>query len=231
MAPAEPGNGMEGTRAGQEAGDATAPGSEPRRAPREVLRAWDAAEARLFPLVMARPELYQRALAAIEQLLGRLREDCPDLGSLLAAQSRGGALVADDQSDWIAGIDPDLIAAAACAMRYRELLVSLAAGERKAALARALADGLEWAVVAETGSPERAPYVPYQRVEAEVATGRAVIVSIEPDETLSRAVHRVELGQVDIATGALRITESFGSFHDPDEAEASLRRAKHEHLH
>jgi hypothetical protein len=227
MAPAEPGNGTEGAPAGQDAGETTTP----RRAPREVLRAWDAAEARLFPLVMARPELYQRALAAIERLLGRLREDCPDLGSLLAAQSRGGALVADDQADWIAGIDPDLIAAAACAMRYRELLVSLAAGERKAALAQALADGLEWAVVAETGSPDQAPYVPYQRVEAEVATGRAVIVSIEPDETLSRAVHRVELGQVELATGALRITESLGSFHDPDEAAAIAHRAKHEHLH
>jgi len=200
-------------------------------APRDVLRAWDAAEAKLFPLVMARPDLYQQALSVIERLLGRLREECTDLASLLAAHSRGGDLVADDLTDSIAGIDPALVAAAACAMRYRQLLGSLAAGERMAALARAKADGLAWAVVAETGSPDRAPYIPYQRIEAEVATGRAVIVSIEPDETLSRSVHRVELGQVELATGALRITELLGSFHDPDEAAASLRRAKHEHFH
>jgi len=199
-------------------------------APRDVLRAWDAAEARLFPLVMARPDLYQQALSVIERLLGRLRDECPDLTSLLAAHARGGDLVTDDLTDSVAGIDPALVAAAACAMRYRQLLGSLAAGERLAALARAKADGLAWAVVAETGSPDRAPYIPYQRIEAEVATGRAVIVSIEPDETLSRAVHRVELGQVELATGALRITESLGSFHDPDAAAATLHQVKREHL-
>ena len=62
--------------------------------PPAVLRSWDEAEARLFPLVMAQPELYQQALGAIQQLLGRLRETCHDLPALLAAHERGGDLLA-----------------------------------------------------------------------------------------------------------------------------------------
>jgi len=57
-------------------------GPEPRGAaavPRAVLRSWDEAEARLFPTIMARPDLYQQAVSLIQRLLGRLRETCPDL--------------------------------------------------------------------------------------------------------------------------------------------------------
>src|SRR5580693_6327227 len=54
------------------------PGSEDVAAvPHAVLRSWDEAEARLFPTIMARPDVYQQAVSLIEQLLGRLRETCP----------------------------------------------------------------------------------------------------------------------------------------------------------
>jgi hypothetical protein len=199
------------------------PGSE---VPRTVLWAWDEAEARLFPTVMARPDLYQQSVSMIQRLVGRLRETCPDLPSLLAAHGRGGDLVADLGEPAAAGIQPDLVAAAACAMRYRELVASLAARGRLDALARARGQGQSWAVVEETGSPDRALFVPYQRIEAEVASGRAVIISIEPDETLSRAVHRLDRGQLDLATGGLRIGEAIGSYLDPEAFAAALREAQ-----
>ena len=113
-------------------------------------------------------------------------------------------------------------------MRYRELVASLAAKGRLAALARARDEGRSWAVVEENGSEDRAPFVPYQRVEAEVGTGRAVIISIEPDETLSRAVYRLDHGQVDLATGALRIGEAIGSYLDREAFAAALREARPE---
>ncbi len=201
-------------------------GSGPDRAaevPRAVLRSWDEAEARLFPTIMARPDVYQQAVALIQQLLGRLRETCPDLSSLLAAHERGADLVDQEAGE---GIQPGLVAAAACAMRYRELVASLAAAGRLAALAAARDRGAAWTVVQETGSADRAPFVPYLRVEAEVGTGRAVIISIEPDETLSRAVRRLDAGQVDLASGALRIGEAIGSYLDREEFAAALREAR-----
>ena len=207
--------------------------------PHAVLRAWDQAEAQLFPTIMARPDVYQQSVTLIRHLAGKLRESCADLPSLLAAHERGGALVDDlpGAGVWAdaagiradlagAGIRPDLVAAAACAMRYRELVASLAAQGRLAALARARDQGQSWTVAGETGSEDRAPYVPYQRIEAEAGTGRAVIISIEPDETLSRALYRLEQGQIDLATGGLRIGEDIGSYLDRDAFTAALREAR-----
>ena len=202
-------------------------GPEPRGAaavPRAVLRSWDEAEARLFPTIMARPDLYQQAVSLIQRLLGRLRETCPDLPSLLAAHERGGHL-ADDVQPGL-GVQPDLVAAAACAMRYREIFASLTAQGRLAALTRARDQGESWAVVEETGSLDRVPFVPYQRVEAEVGSGRALIISIEPDETLSRAVYRLDQGQIDLATGGLQIGAAAGSFPDPGALDVALYEAR-----
>ena len=219
--PAEPPAGLPGEPPSE-------PPSEP-TVPPSVLRSWDEAEARLFPLVMAQPQLYEQALGVVRQLIERLGETCQDLPALLAAHERGADLVADlpgPAAAGVPGVRPGLIAAAACAMRYREIVALMAARGRLAALARARARGLSWAVVEESGQAGRAPYVPYQRVEAEVGSGRAVVVSIGPDETLSRAVYRLDEGEVDVASGALRIGDQVGSYLDPAEFEAALRRAR-----
>jgi hypothetical protein len=194
--------------------------------PAAVLRSWDEAEARIFPLVMARPDLYKQLVSTIQRLLGRLRRICPDLPTLLTAHEHGAELAEDVTDGGVAGIRPDLLVAAACAMRYRELVASLAAASRLAALARARDRGLAWSVVEEIGSPDRARYVPYQRIEAEVVTGRAVIVSIGPDETLSRAVHHLDEGEIDLVTGSLRIGRQVGSYLDPDTFAAALQQAR-----
>ena len=227
----ETGRGGAGTGGGAGGLDPSAkPGGRDwqRDVPRAVLRAWDEAEARLFPLVMARPDLYQRSVGAIQLLVGRLRETCLDMPALLAANERGGDLTADlaagDLAD--AEIRPELVAAAACAMRYRELVASLATADRLAALARARDEGQSWTVVEENGSLDRLPYVPYQRIEAEVGSGRAVIISIEPDETLSRAVHRLDRGQIDLATGGLQVGDPVGSYLDRESFAEALRQAR-----
>src|SRR5260370_3544003 len=140
------------------------PGSESVAAvPRAVLRSWDEAEARLFPTIMTRPDVYQQAVSLIQRLLGRLRETCLDLPSLLAAHERGGDLVGELAGEADAGVQPGLVAAAACAMRYRELVASLAAQGRLAALARARDRGESWAAGEGTRSVGAAPFVPVPR--------------------------------------------------------------------
>jgi hypothetical protein len=218
---------MAGSGSGPAGGGTSGAQAEGPDVPLAVLRSWDEAEARLFPLVMARPDLYQQAVSMISQLAARLRETCPDLAALVAEHERGGDLATRELGGGQdIGIQPELVAAAACAMRYRELVASRAAQGRLAALARAREQGLTWVVVEETGSADRAPYVPYQRVEAEVSSGRAVVVSIEPDETLSRAVHRLDECRIDLVTGGLEVGEPAGSYLDPDEFAAALQQAR-----
>jgi len=190
--------------------------------PLAVLRSWDQAEAKIFPLVMARPEVYQRALRVVADLAARLRDTCPDLPALLAAHERGADLVTEP----CPGVGPDLVAAAACAMRYREIVTMGAARRRLAALARARDQGLDWAVVEESGDPARAPFVPYQRVEAHVPSGRAVIISIEPDETLINAVHRLDAAQVDLDTGGLSAGAELGSYGGEAALAQALQQAR-----
>jgi hypothetical protein len=187
------------------AGDA---GTAAPAVPTAVLRSWDQAEAKLFPLVMARPDVYERAVRMIAALAARLRDTCPDIPALLAAHEQGAALVTEPAPE----ISPELVAAAACAMRYRELVAAGAAQRRLAALAQARGQGLAWAVVEETGDEARLPYVPYQRVEAHVSSGRAVIVSAGPDETLAGTVYRLDAGELDPVTGALRVGDELGSY-------------------
>ncbi len=212
------------------------PGQEATRAvvPARTLRSWDEAEARLFPLIMSRPEAYKRALVLIQETLGQLRNSCTDIPALLAESARGAALLADaagggqaaggdpDDRDFLTGIRLDLIAAAACAMRYRELRAALADRERMEALAGARARGESWAVVEESGDLARVPYLPYQRVEAHVPSGRAVVISIEPDETLSRPVWRLDEATLDPATGRLVIGAEIGSYTGAGQFDAAL---------
>ena len=206
---------------GGDAAAAASPFALP-QVPAAVLRSWDQAEAKIFPLVMARPEVYERALHMIADLAARLRETCPDLPALLAAHERGADLVTEPSP----GVGPELIAAAACAMRYRELVTIGAAQGRLAALARARDEGLDWTVVEENGDPARAPYVPYQRVEAHVRSGKAVIISIEPDETLVGAVHRLDAAEVDLGTGGLQAGAALGSYNSGQEAAQALQHAR-----
>jgi len=193
--------------------------------PAAVLRSWDQAEARLFPLVMARPDLYERALRQVSALAAQLRETCPDMPALLAEHERGAALAGDLPPD-LAGVAPDVLAAAACAMRYRELVTVQVTQRRLTALAQARDEGLAWAVVEESGDEARAPFVPYQRVEAHVPSGRAVIISIEPDETLVGAVRRLDAGELDLATGGLQIGEPLGSYPDAAALTEALGQAR-----
>ena len=216
---------------GPDATAASAPGPHATAAgapqvPAAVLRSWDQAEAKLFPLVMARPDVYERALRMIADLAARLRDTCPDVPALLAAHERGAGLVTEPS----AGIGPELVAAAACAMRYREIVTTDAAQRRLAALARARDQGLEWTVVEENGDPARALYIPYQRVEAHVRSGRAVIISVEPDETLTGAVHRIDAADLDLVTGALRPGAELGSYANADAATQALQQARQAYL-
>jgi len=205
----------------------------PGEIPAGTRRRWDAAMAQLSDLVLAAPDLYQRAMALVGQIASTMRPDCTDPVSLLAAAGRAEAVAAAAARDTgmsAAGLRPDLIAAAALSMLSRELTQTQARRDRLARLRAAGEHGPAWVLVEETGEPGQALPSGYRRIDVHVPTGAAVIASIEPDETLTRPVYRVLRARIDPATGILGSDADGGSpakeYTDRQAWEAAQARAR-----
>lgn len=174
--------------------------------PLELSSSWDAAEGRLYPAVTTRPDLYQRVLTVVARTVERLRGLGPSTGALLAAADRGPELVAEVMAEHGLSayeLDLDLVARAALAMRHREVVSEQAARRRLRQLAQAHRAGQAWVVVHERGEHSGDPFLPYERLEVEVATGRALLVTARGDDEFRTVLHAVEELRVDLATGAV----------------------------
>jgi hypothetical protein len=174
--------------------------------PLVLTSSWDQAEAKLYPAVTTRPDLYQRVLTIVARTVERLRGLGPSTGALLAAAERGPDLVAEVMAEHglsASELDLDLLARAALAMRHREVSAEQAARRRLRRVAEARRAGHRWVVVEERGAREGDPFMPYQRLEVEVATGRALLVTARGDDEFREVLHAVEELQVDLATGAV----------------------------
>lgn len=92
--------------------------------PSDVLFRWFQAEERLYPVAMVMPERYEAAVRMVGRLAEQLRQSCPDLPSLVAADAE-----APEMAQRLASYDPlmagdldlNLVAGAAFSIRYREL--------------------------------------------------------------------------------------------------------------
>ncbi len=186
---------MDGTGDGQDRAE---------QVPLQTAAAWQQGEDRLYQSAMSRPDVYQRSMELIRRTVEHLRALGPGTGALLAA----GALHADlvtqvvqDRPMSTAELDLGLVADAALAMRHREVAAEQAALRRVRALWAARSRGDAWVVLDVAGDPGGDPFLPYHRLEAEVATGRALLVTASPDEQFRGCVHTVEQLQVDLDTG------------------------------
>ncbi len=178
--------------------------------PMELAASWDQAEARLYPAVTTRPDLYQRVLTIVRLTVDRLRALGPSTGALLAAAEQGAGLVTEVMGE--AGLsayelDLDMLARAALAMRHREVAAQQVARRRLRSVAQAHRSGQEWVVLEERGFSEGDPFVPYTRLEVEVGTGRALVVTTRADEDFRAAVHAVEQLRLDLDTGSMEELE------------------------
>ena len=102
---------------------AAGPFSDP-EVSREMLGRWFRAEERLYPVAMVLPERYQTILRLVGRLTEQLRQSCPDLASLVAADADALGMaerVASFDPETPPDLDLSLIAGAALSIRYREL--------------------------------------------------------------------------------------------------------------
>jgi hypothetical protein len=202
------------------------------RVPPRTAAAWQRGEERLYLAALGDVGLYQRTMTVVGTTLDHLRTRGSGIPALLAAAGQGAGLVAEavrGEAVSTAGLDPQLVADAALALRHRELIAEQAARRRLGAMDDARRRGDTRVVLEEAGDFAGDPVRPYRRLEAEVATGRALLVSATPDEDFRRCVHGVEALRVDLETGAIReldgerVEPAF--FADDDARERSAARA------
>ncbi|MCW2723169.1 MAG: hypothetical protein JWN35_90 [Frankiales bacterium] len=171
---------------------------------------WQQAEEKLYSAATTRPDLYQRALLLVSAVVARLRELGAGTSPLLAAAARGPELVTEileERGTSGAELDLDLVARAAMAMRYREVAGEQAAQRRLRRLAEAGRSDRAWVVLEESGDPAGDPFLPYHRLEADAASGRALLVTATPDAEFRASVHAVQPVRVDLATGSVEEAE------------------------
>jgi hypothetical protein len=124
--------------------------------------------------------------------------------ALVAAAERGPRLVAavvDDSGIPVTELDPQLLAQAALAMRYRELRAEQTARRRLRQVEEARAAGLTWVVIEESGESGGDPYLPYSRLEIATASGRGLLVSTASDEEYRNVEHRIHRVRLDPRSG------------------------------
>jgi hypothetical protein len=188
---------------------------------------WQQAEAQLYPAVTERPDLYQSIVLLVRRTVDRLREQGPSTSALLAAADRGAELVAevvDESGVSAAELDLDLVARAALAMRYREVRGEQSLLRRLRLIADARRAGQPWVVTEEAGHAEGDPFLPYHRLEVEVDTGRALLVSATADDDFREVHHTVRVVQVDLDSGVVQeIPAGEPAANSPDAATREAR--------
>ncbi len=173
--------------------------------PPETTAAWLRGEEQLYLAALSSVEVYQAAMELVRLTVEHLRTLGAGTAGLLAAAARGPELVPPVRRPVHSAVLPlGLVAEAALALRHREVVAEQAARRRVAALAAARSRGDVRVVLETSGDPAGDPFRPYRRLEADVATGRALLVTTVPDGDFRGCVHVVEALQVDLATGALR---------------------------
>ena len=153
--------------------------------PTAVLAAhWDDSERRLYPVATTDPGAYERAVRLVRAVVDALA-DVEDLAALAERWEHRSELVDEavratgDAAG--RGLGEAQVAGAGFAMRRRELLAAQAERLRLGRIAAAREAGMAWAVVHEQGDLGSGLADPYQCVDLHLATGLAVVSTVEPD--------------------------------------------------
>ncbi len=165
-----------------------------------LVRRWREDEARLHPVVMVRPDLYERAGLMVRALADELRglttvealaAVFPRASQTLEALLARTGMARDD-------LDLGLIAGAAFGMRHREILGALERRRSLAQIAEARDRGDAWVVLHETGAPERTGY---RRLEMHLPSGEALHLFVDPDPATGRPEYGLQRLRLDPGSG------------------------------
>ena len=169
--------------------------------PEDLARRWQRAEERLYPVVLVRPDLYEKSLRLARAVADRLAY-CHTEEDLAEAYGGAAELVAGAARDVeipTSDLDEGLIADAGFSLRRREVVTEVHRAEAIRRIHHARQRGERWTVLYETGSGF--PPIPYRRLEMHIADGAGLHAFIEQDPDRAAPVFGVEGVQLEPATG------------------------------
>jgi len=179
------------------------PPHSPEDVPDDVLLRWRAAEEQLYPVVMVRPDLYERSIELVRSVADELRAFTTPAALLdaFADAAEIAAGVIRRESLAVEGVDLGLATAAAFSLRYRELIGEVARGHAIERIRAAREQSDEWVLLHESGTLDQAPAVPYRRLEMHLGGGAGLHVFVQQDPGTAAPVYGVEAVQLDPHTG------------------------------
>jgi hypothetical protein len=189
-------------------GDPETPGSPDSEAasaivPPALLAEWRSAEDRLYPMIMVRPESYERVVRLVGETTVELQLACQDLASLVEESPRVADRVRRLADESVLGghLDFALIGAAACLMRYRQLEAEMHREQRIRQIAAAVASGATWVVLERGAPPTSWPPMPTTTLEMHLASGWALEQTINIDGATGAPQFVLTEVELDPATG------------------------------
>lgn len=193
---------------------------------------WKESERRLYPLATTSPDKYER-LVRIARALADDLATVRDETHLTDAWSGHEQLV--ERSVGSAGVVlGDLpvvdVAGVGFALRDAELRASAHQDEQMRIVAEARAFGEAWATLHETGDLASGLAAPYQSIELHLATGVAIVSSVESNPMTARANHVLTVIRMDPMTAApTDIEPGIAEIQELDDLESFIgaRRALH----
>lgn len=179
---------------------------QPTSVPPALASHWAGASELAFGSAVADPRRYQATTRTVAALVESLSTRGPGIAPLLAAWDARHAILAEvvstNPAATVDGLDPEMVAGAAFALRHRAAAEEQARIERAGILARSTAHEA-WIVLEESGYEPGDPFAPYRRLEVHAASRTAVLVTTRPDEALTACIHSVQRLGIDPATGQL----------------------------
>jgi hypothetical protein len=169
----------------------------------ELLAAWRAAEDRLYPMVMVVPENYERVVRLVGATTVELQLACSDLASLVDEAPRVADRVRRLATEAGMGdaLEFELIASAACLLRYRQIQSQTHRQQRIRLIEEASATGKTWVTLEQGSAPTSWPPLPSTTVEMHLPTGRALELTTSMDESTGAARFRITEVSLDPGSG------------------------------
>ena len=171
----------------------------------DAIRRWQAAESRLYPVIMVRPDLYEAVIATVRETVNSL-QDIGDVEALVSVEAETPASVLRALARLglpAAELNVALIAAASLSMRAAEIGSATARAQRTALIAAGRALDEVWVLLNETAKRDShaPPYPPYHRLEMRLADGLGLHLYVELDPSTATPVYGLETVQLDLMTG------------------------------